>query len=71
MPLIKTGGEGAPDLQLIVNPAPLLLQAVLRIRADAKTLKNTLTAAEVRAVFLILEEARDHLSDVLERGKFK
>lgn len=50
-------------------PAPME-QTILRIRADAIRLKETMTAAHVRSAFLILERARDDLSEVLERGRF-
>lgn len=51
------------------DPPPPMEMTVLRIRADALALKQTMTAAHVRSAFLILEKARDDLSEVLERGK--
>lgn len=60
-----------PDYLILASsepPAPME-QTILRIRADAIRLKETMTAAQVRSAHLILERARDDLSEVLERGR--
>lgn len=43
-------------------------QRILRIRADARVLRNTMTKGQARAAFLILEAARDDLSQVVDRA---
>jgi hypothetical protein len=43
-------------------------QRVLRICNDARILAKTMTGAQVQSMALILEQARDDLSRVLERG---
>lgn len=65
-----TGNPSMADLRLVHDePPPALEQAVLRIRHDALLLAETMTPAQVRASFLILERARDDLSKVLDRCK--
>jgi hypothetical protein len=44
-------------------------QTILRIFTDARLLKATMTRAQVRSAFPLLENARDVLSEVLERGR--
>lgn len=51
------------------QPNPELEQAVFRIRHDALLLRQKMTPQEVWATCLILEKARDDLSQVLERAK--
>jgi hypothetical protein len=53
------------------DPPEDMQQRVLRLRADARALCETMSGAQARAVFLILEAARDDLSKVLERSEFK
>jgi hypothetical protein len=62
-----------PDLHLYIvsqnDPSPKEMeQRVLRICNDARILARTMTGAQVEPVALILEQARDDLSRVLERG---
>ncbi|UGX98759.1 hypothetical protein G6321_00028045 [Bradyrhizobium barranii subsp. barranii] len=45
-------------------------QRVLRMQSDALILKNEMTKAQARAVFLILQDARDNLSSVLDRAEW-
>jgi hypothetical protein len=59
-----------PDIKLHSSgPPPEIEQTILRLQRDAKILKRVITAAEVRSSFLIIENARDLLSEVLDRGK--
>ncbi|QIO34354.1 hypothetical protein [Bradyrhizobium sp. 1(2017)] len=46
-------------------------QRVLRMQSDALILKNEMTKAQARAVFLILQDARDNLSRVLDRAEWE
>ena len=50
------------------DPHPEMQQAILRIRHDAKELRETMTKAQARSAFLILEKARDDLSAVVDRA---
>jgi hypothetical protein len=50
---------------------PLLQQRVIRIEADALTLVRLLSAAEIRAVYSHIEQARDTLSQLLDRADGK
>lgn len=43
-------------------------QRVLRIRHDALALRETMTKAQARSAYPILEKARDDLSAVLDRA---
>ncbi|UEM17008.1 hypothetical protein J4G43_023955 [Bradyrhizobium barranii subsp. barranii] len=45
-------------------------QRVLRMQSDALILKNEMTKAQARAVFLILQDARDNLLSVLDRAEW-
>ncbi|MBR0948517.1 hypothetical protein ABIF68_006988 [Bradyrhizobium japonicum] len=45
-------------------------QRVLRMQSDALILKNEMTKAQARAVFLILQDARDNLSRVIDRAEW-
>jgi len=50
--------------------APMLEQRVIRMEADARKLQ-TLTAAEIRAVYANLETIRDALSRLLDKADGK
>lgn len=61
-----------PTLVLAASePPPEMEQTVLRLRADALILRNTMTPAQARSAFLIVEKARDDLSAVLDRAEFR
>jgi hypothetical protein len=40
------------------------------MQSDALILKNEMTKAQARAVFLILQDARDNLSRVIDRAEW-
>lgn len=50
------------------EPPPEMTQRVLRIRADARALRDSMTKGQARSAFLILEAARDDLSQVVDRA---
>ncbi|MGC0395244.1 MULTISPECIES: hypothetical protein [Bradyrhizobium] len=53
------------------SPTIEMEQRVLRMQSDALILKNEMTKAQARAVFLILQDARDNLSSVLDRAEWE
>ncbi|WP_340667939.1 hypothetical protein [Bradyrhizobium ottawaense] len=57
----------------LVHSAPSveMEQRVLRLQADARALKDTMTRSQARTVFLILQDARDNLSRVLDRAEWE
>ena len=57
----------------LVHSAPSIEmeQRVLRMQQDALILKNEMTKAQARAVFLILQDTRDNLSRVLDRAEWE
>ncbi|MBR0802868.1 hypothetical protein M2232_002332 [Bradyrhizobium japonicum] len=52
------------------SPTIEMEQRVLRMQSDALILKNEMTRAQARAVFLILQDARDNLSRVIDRAEW-
>ncbi|MBR0747352.1 hypothetical protein JQ582_25790 [Bradyrhizobium japonicum] len=52
------------------SPTIEMEQRVLRMQSDALILKNEMTKAQARAVFLILQDARDNLSRVIDRAEW-
>ncbi|GAB9179433.1 hypothetical protein [Bradyrhizobium diazoefficiens] len=53
------------------SPTIEMEQRVLRMQSDALILKNEMTKGQARAVFLILQDARDNLSRVLDRAEWE
>ncbi|MCK1281315.1 hypothetical protein IVB46_39465 [Bradyrhizobium sp. 61] len=53
------------------SPTIEMEQRVLRMQSDALILKNEMTKGQARAVFLILQDARDNLSCVLDRAEWE
>lgn len=53
------------------SPTIEMEQRVLRMQSDALILKNEMTKGQARAVFLILQDARDNLSSVLDRAEWE
>ncbi|MEY9397979.1 hypothetical protein ABIF66_008801 [Bradyrhizobium japonicum] len=53
------------------SPTIEMEQRVLRMQSDAMILKNEMTKAQARAVFLILQDARDNLSRVIDRAEWE
>ncbi|MET3308072.1 hypothetical protein [Bradyrhizobium diazoefficiens] len=53
------------------SPTIEMEQRVLRMQSDALILKNEMTKGQARAVFLILQDARDNLSRVLDRTEWE
>ncbi|WP_271612843.1 hypothetical protein [Bradyrhizobium sp. CCBAU 21362] len=53
------------------SPTIEMEQRVLRMQTDALILKNEMTKGQARAVFLILQDARDNLSRVLDRAEWE
>ncbi|MGX1171259.1 hypothetical protein AB7M16_007525 [Bradyrhizobium sp. USDA 372] len=52
-------------------PSVEMEQRVLRLQQDARLLKDTMTKNQARSVFLILQDARDNLSRVLDRAEWE
>ncbi|MHC2284999.1 hypothetical protein [Bradyrhizobium barranii] len=52
------------------SPTIEMEQRVLRMQSDALILKNEMTKAQARAMFLILQDARDNLSRVIDRAEW-
>lgn len=53
------------------SPTIDMEQRVLRMQSDALILKNEMTKGQARAAFLILQDARDNLSSVLDRAEWE
>jgi hypothetical protein len=53
------------------QPTVEMEQRVLRLQSDALILKNEMSKAQARAVFLILQNTRDNLSKVLDRAEWE
>ena len=64
-------GRSPLTLELVhSSPTIEMEQRVLRMQSDALILKNEMTKAQARAVFLILQDARDNLSRVIDRAEW-
>ncbi|QOG21354.1 hypothetical protein [Bradyrhizobium sp. SEMIA] len=59
-------------VELVHSAPPVEMeQRVLRLQADARVLKDEMTKSQARSVFLILQDARDNLSRVLDRAEWE